>query len=1176
VVQLSTQIQDCLNRTQHPISLRMLVRQIRHLQPCAEHVVLSELRNLLASGKVDFSHGRWMARSSDGYSEAIGSRTRPYSVVPSPIVSTETARIIWGADYTDPSAVTKNESSPESDPQRIFDQSRNWGHFRALLAYYRECVRHEEGADASAFTNQLGKTFLYLHRSGNWQPRPGQPWQSFVPLGPHLAELIKALPGEGDDTALVLGYPISAFFRKNPVGPATAIIRPIFFYNLECSITPKGLTLQVSDPIPEINLGWLEHGFSKRPDRQRNFLAACGFMRTKVVDDTLPGIERSEAYPGLDNLVSAVTTFLPQMLRDPLDISFVSAEPLQEPYQTGIYNRIVVMLAKRTRYSARLLKELAAISDASDAELNSTALRHVFFDSSDIANTEHNEIMKHAATDEGVVADIFPFNPAQRRAVASLLRNNLSVITGPPGTGKSQVVAGCAANARLLGLSVLIASRNHKAIDAVTNRLMDTNGRPLLVRANSKDDPSLRVTFSKAIKQMLTDQANVTAREKALPAQKYLRTLLAELDQQVAAAQETSICAADLGEIEEKILHLSEALSPELTTILDQRPESFPSDLARNIMSTYTANIMQQYEVATSFASPKLFFSWMRSLRLYFRLRYALRKFSGVFHPSFFPTKSSRIEFFSRLPELVSAADYATLRIEAQALEVQAGRLPPWEKTVANITRLAARLEQILPRILTLDLERRLGLPEEADRTSMSGLRAALNAVQTGLHDGRVDAAAKIALRKGAPIVLQAFPVWAVTSLSVGSRLPFCPGLFDLALLDEASQSDIPSAIPLLFRAKRFGVIGDPLQLTHTSKLSPSRDAMLWKKMGLAEVEDFRFSYTQNSLYDLCAGVRDTKTVFLNMTYRGADPIAQYSNDLFYGGNLQVATDQDRLNYPPNMKPGIHWTEVAGKVRSSGGSGCHCTEEIQETISLIQTMLEKNNFQGSVGIVTPFRQQANRIQDALYDGSAVNFETLQRAQVHVDTAHGFQGDERDVIIFSLCAGPEMPTGSRSFLRETGNLFNVAVSRARAVLHVIGNRQWAIGCEIPHIVRLAANQEGFVPQPSPSPWAPHESPWEKVLFDALLQVGLQPKAQFPVRNRRLDMALIREGNPVLRLDIEVDGDCHRNPDGSRKLDDGWRDIQLQGLGWQVIRFWTYQLREDLSGCVQKILKKWEQG
>lgn len=220
--------------------------------------------------------------------------------------------------------------------------------------------------------------------------------------------------------------------------------------------------------------------------------------------------------------------------------------------------------------------------------------------------------------------------------------------------------------------------------------------------------------------------------------------------------------------------------------------------------------------------------------------------------------------------------------------------------------------------------------------------------------------------------------------------------------------------------------------------------------------------------------------------------------------------------------------------------------------------------------MTPFRQQANRLQDAIFQGD-IDYELLERAGVHVDTAHGFQGDERDVIILSLCAGPDMPIGSRSFLRETGNLFNVAASRARAVLHIVGNRDWARACGIKHVQNLAAPTKLLRPEPKPSLWYPHESPWEKILFDALIKEGLEPKPQFPVLNRRLDLALIERTDETVKIDIEVDGDCHRNPDGSRKIDDIWRDMQLQAMGWKVMRFWVYQLREDLDGCVKKIME-----
>src|SRR6185436_12854620 len=66
---------------------------------------------------------------------------------------------------------------------------------------------------------------------------------------------------------------------------------------------------------------------------------------------------------------------------------------------------------------------------------------------------------------EGFVVETCSLNAEQREAVASLLTENVTVITGPPGTGKSQVATAAMANARLQDMPVLCASRNHKALD---------------------------------------------------------------------------------------------------------------------------------------------------------------------------------------------------------------------------------------------------------------------------------------------------------------------------------------------------------------------------------------------------------------------------------------------------------------------------------------------------------------------------------------------------------------------------------------------------------------------------------------------------------------------------------------------------------------------------------------
>ena len=177
-------------------------------------------------------------------------------------------------------------------------------------------------------------------------------------------------------------------------------------------------------------------------------------------------------------------------------------------------------------------------------------------------------------------------------------------------------------------------------------------------------------------------------------------------------------------------------------------------------------------------------------------------------------------------------------------------------------------------------------------------------------------------------------------------------------------------------------------------------------------------------------------------------------------------------------------------------------------------------------------------------------------------------DERDLILFSLCGGPELPDGSRIFLRENPNLFNVAVSRARAVLHVVGNRDWALDCGVSFIEKLARRTLPKTADELGARRELYQSPWEKVLADALRPAGITVVPQYPIAGRFLDLGILSPR----KIDVEVDGESfHRTAGGGRKDDDYWRDLQLQSLGWQVCRFWVYELREDLPRCVRRVAR-----
>ena len=150
------------------------------------------------------------------------------------------------------------------------------------------------------------------------------------------------------------------------------------------------------------------------------------------------------------------------------------------------------------------------------------------------------------------------------------------------------------------------------------------------------------------------------------------------------------------------------------------------------------------------------------------------------------------------------------------------------------------------------------------------------------------------------PKVTKILPCWAVTSLSARGRLPFEPGLFDLVVIDEASQCDIASALPLLLRARRAVIIGDPLQLKHVSTVAPQQDRLLLAAHGLAE-GSAAWAYSVNSLFDLARSLcRHEDIVNLRDHHRSHRDIITFSNRHFYRGGLRIATDHEALKRPQN------------------------------------------------------------------------------------------------------------------------------------------------------------------------------------------------------------------------------------------------------------------------------------
>ena len=93
-----------------------------------------------------------------------------------------------------------------------------------------------------------------------------------------------------------------------------------------------------------------------------------------------------------------------------------------------------------------------------------------------------------------------------------------------------------------------------------------------------------------------------------------------------------------------------------------------------------------------------------------------------------------------------------------------------------------------------------------------------------------------------------------------------------------------------------------------------------------------------------------------------------------------------------------------------------------------------------------------------------------------------------------------------------------------------------------------------------------SEWERMLYAGLYERGLRPAVQYPQEQYLLDFAVFDGGR---KLDIEVDGEhYHRDWDGELLRRDTIRNQRLIELGWDVLRFWVYEVRDDFDECLKR--------
>ncbi|MBN1171685.1 MAG: AAA family ATPase [Micromonosporaceae bacterium] len=281
------------------------------------------------------------------------------------------------------------------------------------------------------------------------------------------------------------------------------------------------------------------------------------------------------------------------------------------------------------------------------------------------------------------------------------------------------------------------------------------------------------------------------------------------------------------------------------------------------------------------------------------------------------------------------------------------------------------------------------------------------------------------------PQLLTVLPGWATTAMSA-RRLCKDAATYDLVVIDEAAQCTVPQILPMLYRAKRALIIGDPRQLTPVVDLPADEDNAERVRADLSStwLSTRKLTYTEHSAYDAFATAAG-ETFLLNEHYRCHPDIIEVPNREVYQGRLTVLTDPARLAAPAD--PAVRWRDVPGAFRrgtnGSGRNDIEITAVVDEVRQLRAAYPD-----ASIGVVTPLAAHRRALATAL---RTANLDD----NLLCETIHKFQGSERDIMVISPVGAQDIPEKTRDWLVHQTNLWNVAITRAKSQLVVVGDRSW---------------------------------------------------------------------------------------------------------------------------------------
>ncbi len=464
-------------------------------------------------------------------------------------------------------------------------------------------------------------------------------------------------------------------------------------------------------------------------------------------------------------------------------------------------------------------------------------------------------------------------------------------------------------------------------------------------------------------------------------------------------------------------------------------------------------------------------------------------------------------------------------------------------------------------------------------------------------------------LSVGDPL-FDARPVWLASPETVAQIFPRIP-LFDVVIFDEASQCRLEEALPVLVRAKRVVIAGDPKQLPPTrffeTALATSEDEE-------AETEQQLFEQHQGEIEDLLGAALsiDIEQCYLDVHYRSRNSdLIEFSNEQFYSSRLQPIP-----GHPNNRSRFAPIT----LYRANGLYDKRTNPAEADAVCRIVADLLKRAEPPSIGIACFNIAQRDSIVERLDELAAEDDEFAVRLAdartrrgagtfegLFVKNLENVQGDERDHMIISTTYGPD-PKGR--FYRRFGPVgragggrrLNVLVTRAREEVHLVTSIPAAVYRSVPPVPAGQVPGGGWLLF-SYLAYAERLAEEYEAAHEAVTAAEKSKTAAAHVRPSRSPSEFAAELAKQLAARHNTGSDVHWGNDGfcvdlalhhpTRVEDvtigvlcdgtrfaqaedpiewDAFRTAVLESQGWQLQRLWTPQFFRDPDGCAKKILRE----